>query len=148
MKKQVLGWMVISAAVILLGAWTKPLIANISFEKPVSKSISFAVYTQNSYAANIYNDASARLQVTVVKVRGTKRSTVWQKEYDAKLLKDYPTLQNALAQKVVVNNVVDSKEHLEVLYTITYDAKGNKMQLQDGTVMTKGSNSGKLFINI
>lgn len=135
-------------AVVLLTAWSKPIIQKISFEKTVSKSISFAVYTQNTYTAKIYNDASAKLQVTVVKVRGGKRSTVWQKQFDAKLLKDYPSLQNALAQKVVVNNVVDAKEHLEVVYTITYNANGNQLQLQDGTVMQKGDNNQKLFINI
>jgi len=148
MKKHLLVWLAVGAAVVLLAAWSKPLIEKINFEKPVSKSISFAVYTQNSYTSKIYSDASAKLQVTVVKVRGSKRSTVWQKEFDAKLLKDYPTLQNALAQRVVVNNVVDSKEHLEVVYTITYDANGSQMQLQDGTVMAKGDNNGKLFINI
>ncbi|HWB24539.1 MAG TPA: hypothetical protein VG738_03620 [Chitinophagaceae bacterium] len=148
MKKHTLLWLAVGAAVVLLATWSKPLIATIHFEQPVSKNISLAVYTDNSYTSKIYDDASARLQVTVVKVRGGKRTTVWQKEYDAKLLKDYPTLQNALSQKVVVNNVVDSKEHLEVYYTVTYDDNGSKVQLQDGTVIAKGSNNGKLYINI
>jgi hypothetical protein len=117
-------------------------------EKTVSKNISFAVYTAANYNSNIYNDASAKLQVTVVKVRGTHRSTVWQKSYDAKLLKQYPSLEHAIAQNVVINNVVDSKEHLEVVYTLTYDTKGNELQLQDGTVISKGEKDGKLFINI
>lgn len=147
MKKH-LVWLAIGAAVVLLAAWSKPLIENISFEKPVSKSISFAVYKENTYASQVYSDASAKLQVAVVKVRGNKRSTVWQKEYDAKLLKEYPSLENALAQKVIVNNVVDGKDRLEVVYTITYDSKGSKMQLQDGAVIDKGAKDGKLFINI
>jgi hypothetical protein len=148
MKKQILLWLAIGTAAVLLAAWSKQLIANINFEKPVCKSISLAVYTDNAYSSKIYNDASAKLQVAVVKVRGNQRSTVWQKEYDAKLLKEYPSLQNALAQKVTVNNVVDNKEHLEVIYTITYNAKGNKLQLQDGVVLAKGATNGKLFINI
>lgn len=148
MKKQLLVWLAIGVSVVLLAAWSKPIIQNISFEKPVSKSISFAVYTQNNYTSKVYNDASAKLRVTVVKVRGNKRNAIWQKEFDAKLLKDYPTLQNALAQKVVVNNVVDSKERLEVIYTITYDEKGKQLQLVDGTVLNKGTNNGQLFINI
>jgi len=148
MKKNILLWLAVGAAVVLLAAWSKPLIATINFEKPVSKNISFAVYTNSSYSSSVYNDASAKLQVTVVKVRGNKRSTVWQKEYDAKLLKDYPSLQNALAQKVTISNVVDSKDHLEVLYTITYNTNGSKLQLQDGAVVAKGAKNGNLFINI
>ncbi|HVX49032.1 MAG TPA: hypothetical protein VHB48_02710 [Chitinophagaceae bacterium] len=148
MKKHTLLWLAVGAAVVLLAAWSKPLIATIKFEKPVSKNISLAVYTANSYTSKIYNDASAKLQVAVVKVRGRNRTTVWQKEYNAKLLKDYPSLQNALSQKVVVNNVVDSKEHLEVIYTITYNDNGNKMCLQDGATIAKGNNNGQLYINI
>ncbi len=148
MKKNILLWLAVGAAVVLLAAWSKPLIATINFEKPVSKNISFAVYTNSSYSSSVYNAASAKLQVTVVKVRGNKRSTVWQKEYDAKLLKDYPSLQNALAQKVTISNVVDSKDHLEVLYTITYNSNGSQIQLQDGAVVAKGAKNGNLFINI
>lgn len=147
MKKN-LTWFAIGAAVVLLTAWSKPLIEKMNAEKPVSKNISFAVYKENNYASKVYDDASAKLQVSVVKVRGDKRSIVWTKEYDAKLLKEYPSLENALAQKITVNNVVDSKERLEVVYTITYDAKGSKIQLQDGAVITKGQKDGKLFINI
>ena len=117
-------------------------------EKAVSKNISFAVYKAGDYNSNIYADASARLQVTIVKVRGSKRSIVWQKSYDAKLLNQYPSLQNAIAQNVVINNVVDSKEKLEVVYTLTYDSKGSQLQLQDGTTINKGEKDGKLFINI
>ena len=147
MKKHLI-WFPVVAATVLLTAWGKPLIENINFEKPVTKSISFAVYKENNYASKVYDDASAKLQVAIVKVSGNKRSIVWRKEYDAKLLKEYPSLENALAQKVVINNVVDSKEHLEVMYTITYDAKGNKMQLQDGAIISRGAKDGKLFINI
>jgi len=146
MKKHIM--IPVVAAVVLLAAWTKPLVEKITTEKTVSKSVSFAVYKADNYSASIYNNASAKLQVAIVKVRNGKRSTVWQKEYDAKLLKEYPSLQNALAQKVVVNNIVDGKEKLEVVYTITYDSDGSTMQLQDGTVIDRGANDGKLFINI
>ena len=146
MKKHV--WILVAAAVVLLAAWAKPIVEKINFEKPVTKNISFAVYKANNYTSKVYDNASAKLQVAIVKIRGGKRSIVWQKEYDAKLLKEYPSLENALAQKVVVNDVVDSKERLEVMYIITYDAEGSKMQLQDGAVIDKGAKDGKLFINI
>ncbi len=147
MKKHIL-WIPVVAAVVLLAAWAKPMIENINFEKPVSKNISFAVYKANNYTSSVYDDASAKLQVAIVKVRGNKRSIVWERSYDARLLRDYPTLATALSQNVVVHNVDDRKDHLEVLYTLTYNSKGSVMQLQDGTVISRGTKEGKLFINI
>jgi len=147
MKKQTIG-LVVVIAVVMLAAWSKPLKEMITPEKTVSKNISFAVYKSDNYDASIYNDASARLQVTVVKVRGNERSVVWQKNFDAKLLKQYPSAANAISQNVVIHNVVDNKEHLEVLYTLTYDTKGSVMQLQDGQVISKGVKCGSLRINI
>jgi len=135
-------------AAVMLTAWNKPLRELMAPEKTVSKNISFAVYTNDNYTSNIYAHASAQLQIAIVKVRGTKRSIVWQKSYDAKLLKQYPSLEKAVAQQVEIKNVVDSKDKLEVVYTLTYNDKGNQLQLQDGTVIAKGEKNGKLFINI
>ena len=147
MKKQMIGAAVVIVAVMLT-AWMKPLKEILAPEKTVTKNISFAVYKADTYTSSVYNDASARLQVTVVKVRGNERSVVWQKNYDAKLLKQYPSAANAISQNVVIHNIAESKEHLEVLYTLTYDSKGSVMQLQDGKVISKGTKSGSLFINI
>jgi hypothetical protein len=147
MKKHLI-WFPVIAVVVLLAAWSKPIVENITFSKPVSKSISFAVYKANNYASKIYSDASAKLDVTIIKVRGYKRSIVWQKSYDAKLLNQYPCLADAMSQKVVVDNVDDRKDRLEVVYTLTYSSDGNTIQLQDGTTISKGENNGKLFINI
>ncbi len=147
MKKHIL-WFTVAAVVVLLAACSKPIIENISFKAPVSKSISFAVYKSDNYSAKIYDDASAKLSVAIVKVSGRKRLIVWQKTYDARLLNQYPSLANAMAQKIVINNVDDGKEHLEVVYTLTYNAHGSCIQVQDGTVISKGEKEGKLFINI
>lgn len=147
MKKQLI-WLPVVIAAVLLAAWNKPLRALVAPEKTVTKNVSLAVYSNDNYKASVYSSASASLQVSIVKVRGGERKVVWQKNYDAKLLKDYPTFANALAEKVVVNNVVDSKDKLEVVYTLTYTDKGNQLQLQDGTIISKGEKDGKLFINI
>ena len=133
---------------VMLTAWSKPLKEMVTPEKTVSKNISFAVYKADDYTSSVYNDASAKLQVTVVKVRGNERSVVWQKNYDAKLLKQYPSAANAISQNVVIHNIAESKEHLEVLYTLTYDSKGSVMQLQNGEIISKGAKEGRLFINI
>lgn len=132
----------------MLGAWNKPLREMMTPEKTVTKNVSLAVYRADNYNASVYAGASASLQVSIVKVRGNERTVVWQKAYDARLLRDYPMLQNAMAQNITVKNVVDSKDKLEVVYTLTYDAKGSQLQLQNGTIISKGEKDGKLFINI
>lgn len=147
MKKQ-LVWLTVVVTAMILAAFNKPLKNLIAPEKTVSKNISFAFFKADNYNAAIYNDASASLQVAIVKIRGNQRKIVWQKEYDAKLLKEYPSFANALAEKVVVDNVVDSKDKLMVVYTLTYNDNGSRMQLRDGTIISKGEKDGKLFINI
>lgn len=132
----------------MLTAWSKPLKEMIAREKTISKNIRFEIFKTDNYTSSIYSDASARLQVTVVKVRGAERCVVWQKNYDAKLLSQYPSAANAISQNIVIPNVADNKEHLEVLYTLTYDSKGSVMQLQDGAVISKGAKNGNLSINI
>jgi hypothetical protein len=147
MKKQLI-WLPVVIASVMLAAWNKPLTALIAPEKTVSKNVSFAVYRADNYNSSVYANSSASLQVSIVKVRGNERTVVWQKAYDAKLLKEYPSLQNALAQNVTVHNVVDSRDNLEVVYTLTYNDKGNTLQLENGTTISKGEKDGKLFINI
>ena len=147
MKKQIIRVVVIAVAVILV-AWHSPIAALITPEKTTSKNIQVEIYKGEAYTSSVYTDASARLQVTVVKVRGNRRSIVWQKNYDAKLLSQYPSAANAISQNILIPNVADNREHLEVLYTLTYDSKGSVMQLQDGTVIAKGVKNGKLSINI
>lgn len=132
----------------MLTAWSKPLKEMINPEKAINKNISFEVYKTANYSSAVYHDASAGLQVTVVKVKGNERKVVWQKNYDARLLEQYPSAANAITQSVVIHNVVDSKEHLEVLYTLTYNSKGSVMQLQDGKVICSGIQGSRLFINI
>lgn len=147
MKKQ-LVWFAAAIAVLVLAAFTKPVKQILHPEQAISKNISLAVFSNDNYKASIYAHASASLQVSIVKNRGGERKLVWQKNYDAKLLTQYPSLANALSEKVVVNNILDSKDKLEVIYTLTYKDNGNSLQLMDGTIITKGQKDGKLFINI
>lgn len=147
MKKHLL-WFMVAVVVVLLAAWCKPIIANINFQQPVSKSVSFAVFKANSYTSKVYDDASVKLSVVIVKVSGNNRSIVWQKSYGAKLLNQYPSVADAMSQTVVVDNINDRSEHLEVIYTLTYNAKGSTVTLQDGTVIARGEKTGRLAINI
>src|SRR4051812_1217744 len=115
-------------------------------EKTVNKNISFAVYKGNNYTTEVYNSTSATLHIIITKVKGNNRSVVWDKTFDTRLLKQYPSLENALTQNVTIPNVLDKKEHLEVTYILTYDSNGNELQMQSGTVVY--GNSDKLNITI
>lgn len=134
------AWLVFGAAIYSTGK------ENTATEKTVNKNIAFAVYKGNNYTSDVYNNTSAKLHITITKVRGTNRTVVWDKTFDAKLLKQYPSLENALTQQVTVPNVLDKKEYVEVTYTLTYDSNGTQLQMQNGTVVY-GSND-KLDISI
>jgi hypothetical protein len=104
------------------------------------------VYKGNSYTSEVYNNTSVKLHITIEKVRGENRRVVWDKTFDAKLLKEYPALENALSQKVIVPDVHDKKEHLEITYTLLYNSKGSELQMQSGTVVYGASD--KIDISI
>ena len=143
MKKHLL-WLPV-VAVVIGAAICKP-VKEAREEKPVDKSISFAVYKGNNYASDVYNYTSAQVHITLEKVSGAKRTTVWEKTFDAKLLKQYPSMENALSQKVTVSNVNDKKEHLEVKYVLIYNSKGSELQMQNDAVVSGGAE--KLNISI
>src|SRR5437764_328579 len=112
-------------------------------EKAVSKNISFAVYKSNNYASDVYNTTFAKLHIIITKVRGTSHTVVWDKTFDAKLLKQYPSLENALRQQVTVPDVLDTREHIEVTYTLTYNSNGSELQMQSGTVVSGNKSNDK-----
>ena len=115
--------------------------------KPVEKNISFALYKGSDYSADVYNNTVASVHVKIEKVSSKGRTTVWEKTFDAQTLKQYPSLQNAISQTVQVPNVFDSKEHIEVSYTLTYDSNGKELQMQNGTVVN-GNGTDKVYISI
>jgi len=115
--------------------------------KPVEKNISFALYKGSDYNSDVYNSTSATVHITIEKVSSKGRTTVWEKTFDAQTLKQYPSLQQAIAQTVKVPNVFDSKEHLEVSYTLTYNSKGSELQMQNG-IMVNGNGTDKVYISI
>ena len=101
--------------------------------KPVEKNISFALYKGNDYNADVYNNTSATVHIVIEKISSKGRTTVWEKTFDAQTLKQYPSLQQAIAQTVKVPNV--------------FDSKGSQLQMQNG-VMVKGNGTDKVYISI
>jgi hypothetical protein len=117
-------------------------------EKPVSKTINLSIARDTNYNEKAYDMSKASVRVVIFKVRNNKQIIVWQKVYDTLPLKSYPTLANALQNKVTVSNILDAKEKLYVTYMITYNTNGSVMHLENGTSLMKGEKEGKVMINI
>lgn len=117
-------------------------------EKPVNKDIAFTIYKGANYTAPVYDQALASVCITVEKVRGNKRTKVWAKTINALQINQYPDNRNALSQQITIPNIFDRKEHLEITYILTYDSKGNELQIQNGETISKGSKTGVVKIPV
>ncbi|CAN5276750.1 hypothetical protein BH11BAC6_BH11BAC6_11310 [soil metagenome] len=117
-------------------------------EKPVEKRIALSVYRANNYSSEVYNQTSAQVHIVVEKVSKHTRTIVWEKTLDTRLLKQYPTIDQAMSQNITIPGVLDKKEHLEIKYTLIYNSKGSQLEMEDGSVLSTGENTGKLHISI
>ena|SRR2546423_155807 len=143
--KKYLFWLPV-VLFVLSAAIYSPIKRSAAQEKTENKSISFAVYKSDNYTSEVYNKTSVKLHIIIEKVRGENRTVVWNKTFDAKLLREYPALENPLSQKVTVPNVLDKKEHLEVTYTLLYNSNGSELQMQSGTVVYGASDKVDISI--
>ena len=144
MKKYLL-WLPVF--VIVMGATIYKPAKEALTEKPVDKSISFAVYKGNTYASLIYRSTSARLHISIEKISGSKRTIVWEKSFDSKLLNQYPSPKQPISQTVTIPKLF-GKERIEIIYTLTYNADGSELHMQNGTVLPGSATGDKLFISI
>lgn len=130
-----LAWLPASLLIIGLAVY-KP-VKEASKDHFVDKSVSISVFRNTDYNTQAYQSTSARVYVIIEKVSSKgKRSTVWEKSFEAKTLVQYPLKDKAIEQNVNIHNVNDKKEHLEVKYVLIYDSKGCELQMQDQTVIT------------
>ncbi|HRI19795.1 MAG TPA: hypothetical protein PLA68_02525 [Panacibacter sp.] len=143
--KKYSGWFMGVLLVIVLACSYKPIKHAIE-ENPVDKRISFAIYKGSNYTSKAYDRTSAQIHIKVEKVSRGKRTTVWDTTLDAKLLKQYPSMENALLKEIIVPHVIDKKERLEISCILTYKSSGGELQMQYGTVLV--NDSGKLDIPI
>ena len=102
-------------------------------EKPVEKTISFTLYKGSNYGSRIYRGSSAEISIIVEKVRNTNRTVVWDTTFDAQLLSKYPSLKKAMSQNITIPGVIESKEHLELNYVLTYNSNGSILKMQSGS---------------
>ena len=116
--------------------------------QPVNKHISVEVYKTASYLSPVYSNATASLEVTIVRVKNNKKDTVWQHSFKPTELKDFPASDKPITQKISIPNVNDSKETLEVYYKVTYNSQGSILNYWNITIIGQGQQSGKLDIKI
>ena len=128
-----------ASLIVLAAALVKPTTEAIETKKTVSKTISFDMYKGKTYESGVYDYTSAQVQIVVEKVSHKSRTIVWQKTFDARLLKEYPGFAQAQTEKLTIPGILERREHLEVNYVLTYDTKGSQFQLQSG-VFTANAN--------
>jgi len=135
-------------AVMLLGGIMWVQAKKASEANLTNKDISFAVYKSQSYKSHVYENTFAQVHIVVEKINTRGEHTiVWEKNMNAKSLRKYPTIENALQQNVVVPNVNEKKEYLLVDYTLIYSSKGSQLQMHDETIINNNK-SGKINITI
>src|SRR5215831_719175 len=67
-----------------------------------AKSISFAIYKGDKYNTKVYDCTYVQIHIIVEKVSSKERIQVWDTTFDAKQLKQYPSVDKALSQAVIV----------------------------------------------
>ena len=108
-------------------------------EAPVEKNITLVIYKDNNYTAEVYDYSYAQVHVIVERVKGGDRRIELDTTFDAKLLKEYPSAENAYIQAIMVPNVFANKEEIEVKYILTYYSGSSLLQIQNNLVV-KGEN--------
>ncbi len=147
MKKLLL----ISFTVVLLAfglIFNQEIVQFFSPEKPVQKEISFMIGAYNNYSSKAYESSYATVQVTVTKISNRKETVIWSKAFVNLPLNKYSALKTAVANKLIIPDVLDKKEKLMITYTITYNTKGSILQMAYETEILKGQKNDNLFINI
>ncbi|MGN6616539.1 MAG: hypothetical protein ACTHJ5_05140 [Ilyomonas sp.] len=114
--------------------------------KTISAEIDLHIQSDNKYLSSAYDEATAQIHVTVTKISGSKRIVVWEKDFKNMQLKNYSN--NSNTETLMIPNLAQSKEKLEVTYTVTYNSNGSVLQLANEAVINASSQKGDLVIEI
>jgi hypothetical protein len=136
-KYKYASWM--AALILGLGIVSYKPVKKAFTETPVNKNVTFVIYKNDNYTSEVYDYSFAQVHVTVERVKGRDRRIEWDTTFDAKLLKEYPSAENAYTKQVTIPNVFANKEEIEVDYILTYSSNSSHLQMQNGSVV-KGEN--------
>jgi hypothetical protein len=143
-KYKYASWM--AALILGLGIVGYKPVKEAFTETPVNKNITLVIYKDNNYASGVYDYSFAQVHVIVERVKGKDRHIEWDSTFDAKLLKEYPTAENAYTKEVTVPNVFANKEQIEVYYILTYYSDSSRLQMQNGLVLKEENERLKIGI--
>src|SRR6476620_7024843 len=121
---------------MIAGVFTLKPVKEAREEKPVNRSISFAVYKIDSYTSEVYNNTYAQVHIIIEKAGKIGRTVVCDTMLNSKMLKDYPSVGKARLQNIVIPSVNICKEHLQVRYILTYNSKGDELQMQNVAIIS------------
>src|SRR5688500_7161444 len=117
-------------------------------ERKTNKIINIAVSTTDSYHLNAYKHCEAKLEYTVIKIRGSQIDTVVQKQLPKFKLKDLSSFASAFNENIEVKDIAVRKEKVVVGYTITYLSNGSVLKVAHETLIPKHETVDSLIINI
>lgn len=118
-------------------------------EQPVIKKIEFHVHAGQQYTGPYYNNSTADVKLAVYKInyRNGQSELMWDTTYALRPLANYPRLP----QKMLVEkswDVLESKEKLQVQYTIRYQSPQGPTQEIGTEELVPGDNFAFLDVEI
>lgn len=117
-------------------------------EKKINKNISLIISPDRNYTPHIYTYCEAKLDYTIVKIRGRQIDTLVQKEYPAIKLKKLSAFAEGFNQTIEIPGVSDKKERIVVSYTITYQSDEGQLKVHYNNPIPVGSKEEQLQITI
>lgn len=127
------SWM--AAFILGLGIMSYKPVKEAIMKKPVDQAFTLTIFKDLDYSSVAYNYTYAQVHITVEKLNGSKSIVELDTTFDNQLLKNYPTIENAQLQKVIIPNVFANKEKVIVTYVLTYNSDGSQLQMQNSKVL-------------
>ena len=143
-KYKYVSWM--AAFVLGLGIVGYKPVQNAFTSTPVNKNVTLIIYKDDNYTSKAYDQSFAQVHLVIERVKGSDRRIELDTTFNAKLLKEYPSAENAYVQEVMVPNVFANKEEIEVRYTLTYSSGSSELQMQNGLVLKNENERLKIGI--
>src|SRR5579885_3630898 len=104
-----LAWLPASLMIIGLAVY-KP-VKEAYKDNYVNKSVLISVFRTTEYNTDAYKSTSAQIHVIIEKVNTKgQHSIVWERNFEPKVLTQYPLKDEALEQKINISNINDKKE--------------------------------------
>lgn len=117
-------------------------------EKPVARSIEFAVYAGSDYSSPLYKKSSAKVVLSLYRFADNSRELLWEGEVNEGSVKNYPSETDPIIKRVTLYNVFEKRETIVASYKVIYDALESELSYEDGMVLTRGEKENSVAIKI